>query len=109
MSHGNIHIGKDVWTWRIHTGVIEIRDPKNKKTLVSFTAFGHEYGDDETRPIVPSEIRRHIEGVILAPPDGIKCLTCYGKDQRAGTKGRFRECVICHGTGRREPNIVPKW
>ena len=109
MSHGNIHIGKDVWTWRIHTGKIEIRDPNRKKTLVSFSAFGHEYGDEETRQVVPSEIRKYIEHVILAPPDGIKCLTCYGKGQRKAAGGRFSKCAVCKGTGRREPDVVPKW
>lgn len=107
MSHGNIHIGKDVWTWRIYTGRLEIRDHNRKKTMVSFESLGFEYSDDEL-PLRPSFIRKYIESVLLAPPDGIKCLTCYGKGER-GTKGRFHKCVICHGTGRREPNIVPKW
>lgn len=107
MGLANIHIGKDIWRWRAHTGKLEIRDPNGKKTMVSFASFGFEYGD-EARSIVPSEIRRYIESVILAPPDGVKCLTCYGKGT-CGTKGRFHKCVVCDGTGRREPNIVPKW
>lgn len=104
---GNIHIGKDVWKWRAYTGKLEIRDPNGKKIMVSFASFGFEYGD-EGRSIVPSEIRKYIESVILAPPDGIKCLTCYGKGGRKAAGGRFLKCPVC-SSGRREPNVVPKW
>lgn len=105
---GKLHIGKEVWTWKGHSGGIEIRDPKNKKTFVSFDYFGIDYGD-EGRSVTPAAIKRHIEGVILSPPDGVKCLTCYGKGQRKAAGGRFSKCVICKGTGRREPDGVPKW
>lgn len=105
---GNIHIGKDVWTWRGHGHGIEIRDPNGKKTIVHYWAFGiDDY--DEGRSVTPADIRRHIEGIILAPPDGIKCLTCYGKGQWKSAVGRFYKCAVCGGTGRREPNAIPKW
>lgn len=108
MGIGNIHIGKDIWTWRGHKHEIEIRDPKGQKTRLTYARLqGLEYGDD-VRSVTPRDIKQFIEEVLLLPPDGVKCLTCYGKGTRV-TGGRSIKCAICDGLGRREPSKVPKW
>jgi hypothetical protein len=115
---GKIHINGEVWTWRGGGHHFTIRDPKGKKHVVDHAKLLNmewsaiERGMWKGNPYVnvtPADIRRYIEGHLLYTPDGIKCLTCYGKGKRPGRGGRMVPCRVCGGAGRHEPCVSKAW